>query len=179
LTIADTYRESCGEGLSLPRPGPFLHHRFVTAEEALSLSASLHSRIVDVDSRLRSAIGEIEVFLRRSEHQAEVHRVWLAHFLPDDTTPAQSPAGRFRSRQKQRSGGISVPEAPKTIRLYRLRIDGEASVISFEHGAGMAWDELNRDLNRQFHEWLEKVAPGAHAAGRVKGISFSDLPWKD
>jgi hypothetical protein len=38
----------------------------------------------------------------------------------------------------------------------------------------MPGSEQSRELNRQFHEWLEQQHPGAFAAGRVIHIRFSD-----
>jgi hypothetical protein len=39
----------------------------------------------------------------------------------------------------------------------------------------MSADALCADLNSQYYAWLEKVAPGAYAAERVTGMSFSDF----
>jgi hypothetical protein len=69
-----------------------------------------------------------------------------------------------------------MPVTPlRTIRLYTLLVDDQPATQSFDHSAGMEADDLNQDLARRFHAWLEEIAPGAHAAGRVTGIGFSDF----
>jgi hypothetical protein len=67
-------------------------------------------------------------------------------------------------------------QRPPPTRVYTCLIDGKPFSEFFLHPAGLEANELSRDLNRQFHEWLEKVAPGAFAEGRVSGIGFSDSP---
>jgi hypothetical protein len=64
---------------------------------------------------------------------------------------------------------------PRIIRLYTLQIDRKPVTQAFDHRVGMTADALYADLNRQFHTWLEEIAPGAYATGRVTGIRFSDF----
>ena len=68
-----------------------------------------------------------------------------------------------------------MPEStPKTMRVYACFIDGEPHSRAFSHPEGSK-SVLEIALNQKFHLWLEETAPGAYAAGRVRGIRFADL----
>jgi hypothetical protein len=63
---------------------------------------------------------------------------------------------------------------PRAARQYSCFIEGVPVTRSFLHGTGLSPGALSRELNRQFQEWLEHIAPGAQAAGQVTGIKFAD-----
>jgi hypothetical protein len=68
---------------------------------------------------------------------------------------------------------VSV-ENPPPLRVYTCYIDGMLQTHAFPHGDLKATD-LERELNSQFHAWLEMTAPGALDEGRVTGIRFADM----
>ena len=66
-----------------------------------------------------------------------------------------------------------APSAPP-LRVYTFYLDGILKTHPFSIGDwGPA--ELDPELNRQFHEWLEMTAPGAFDCGRITRIRFADL----
>jgi hypothetical protein len=68
-----------------------------------------------------------------------------------------------------------MPQRPDSpIRCYSWYVDGFHYTKGFQCPASMPGSEQSRELNRQFHEWLEQQHPGAFAAGRVIHIRFSD-----
>ncbi len=58
-------------------------------------------------------------------------------------------------------------------RAYTCYIDGDLHAHAFPHGK-LRIPEMEAELNRQFHEWLELEGPHAQDEGRVSGIQFSD-----
>lgn len=66
------------------------------------------------------------------------------------------------------------PADPPPLRVYTCYIDGILHTQPFAHGE-LAAEDLERELNREFHAWLEMTAPGALASGKLTGIRFADL----
>jgi len=69
---------------------------------------------------------------------------------------------------------MTAADTPPPLRVYTCYIDGVLHTQTFPHGEWKGPD-LERELNRQFHEWLEMTVPGANAEGRVTGIRFADM----
>jgi hypothetical protein len=66
-----------------------------------------------------------------------------------------------------------TPENPPPLRVYTCYIDGMLHTQAFPHG-NLSGSQLEVELNRHFHDWLEMTAPAARDEGRVTGIRFSD-----
>jgi hypothetical protein len=67
-----------------------------------------------------------------------------------------------------------MPASPPPLRVYACYIDEVLHTHNFPH-PDLDGVELEQELNRQFHAWLEMTAPGAYEAGRVSRIEFSDM----
>lgn len=60
------------------------------------------------------------------------------------------------------------------VRVYTCFIDGTPHSFVYPH-SGLTGVLLNAEANTRFEMWLEAIAPGARAAGKVTGIRFADL----
>ena len=67
-----------------------------------------------------------------------------------------------------------VPDSSPPLRVYTSYINGVLHPQAFPHGQ-FAASEMERELNTQFHAWLEMTAPGALEGGKVTGIRFADM----
>jgi hypothetical protein len=67
-----------------------------------------------------------------------------------------------------------MPDTPPPFRVYTCYIDAILQTHTLPHG-DLPQADLERELNREFHAWLEMTAPGALEAGRVTGIRFADF----
>lgn len=69
---------------------------------------------------------------------------------------------------------MTSADLPPPLRVYTCYVDGVLHTQTFPHAELKAAD-LERELNKQFHTWLEMTVPGAHDEGRVTGIRFADM----
>jgi hypothetical protein len=69
---------------------------------------------------------------------------------------------------------MNAGDTPPPLRVYACYIDAVLHTQTFAHG-DVSGPDLEKELNRQFHDWLEMTAPGAFGTERVTGIRFADL----
>jgi hypothetical protein len=69
------------------------------------------------------------------------------------------------------SPALSSPVHP--YRFFTFDVDGIHCSKAFDHPPATTGN-LDHDLNRDFHAWLESRLPGYFAVGRVSRIAFTD-----
>jgi hypothetical protein len=63
---------------------------------------------------------------------------------------------------------------PRPLRLYACYIDEILHTRHIPHPE-LEGTALEQDLHRRFLAWIEMIAPGAHEAGRVDSIEYTDM----
>jgi hypothetical protein len=69
---------------------------------------------------------------------------------------------------------MNAADTPPPLRVYTCYVDGVLLTQTFPHG-DLSVPNLETELNKQFHAWLEMTVPGAQDEGRVTGIRFADM----